>query len=92
MIAGFSILFIFTVKSHNIPILIMGNLFSLFCSYMTAKVTYPYTFKELYFAPFNFHTMIIAISVVIITIQVIALEIMHAEKIKEQWLSILRNS
>ena len=70
MIAGFALLFWGALKTHNVPILYVGNALSLASSYAVAKLTglVPMGY---YFKPFTAYSLMVTISVVAVIVQTV---------------------
>lgn len=79
MIAGFALLCWGALKTKNVAVLYIGNVLSFISSYAVAKLTGLEPMGH-YFKPFTSHSLIVAISVVILIVHTIIVLIHRAKK------------
>ena len=70
MISAFAILCVASIKSHNLIVMIIGNIISMTSSLATAYLS-GLTELNWYFKPFTAHSLVIIISAVALIIQII---------------------
>ena len=70
MIAGFALLCWGVLKTHNVPVLYIGNTLSLASSYAVAKLT-GLDPMGYYFKPFTAYSLMVTISVVALLAQIV---------------------
>lgn len=80
MIVGFAILCFEALKTNNVAILYIGNVLSFISSYTVAKLSGLEPMGH-YFKPFTSHSLIVAISVVVLIVHTIIVRIYRAKKI-----------
>lgn len=79
MIAGFSLLCWGALKTNNVAVLYIGNALSFVSSYAVAKLSGLEPMGH-YFKPFTSHSLIVAISVVVLIVHTIIVLIYRAKK------------
>lgn len=79
MIAGFALLCWGALKTNNVAVLYIGNVLSFISSYAVAKLSGLAPMGH-YFKPFTSHSLIVAISVVILIVHTIIVLIHRAKK------------
>ena len=70
MIAGFALLCWSVLKTHNVPVLYVGNALSLISSFTVAKLT-GLDRMGYYFKPFTAYSLMLTISVVAVIVQTV---------------------
>ncbi len=79
MIAGFALLCWGALKTNNVAVLYIGNVLSFISSYAVAKLSGLEPMGH-YFKPFTSHSLIVAISVVVLIVHTIIVLIYRAKK------------
>ena len=79
MIVGFALLCWGALKTNNVAVLYIGNVLSFVSSYAVAKLSGLEPMGH-YFKPFTSHSLIVAISVVVLIVHIIIVLIYKAKK------------